>query len=110
MANFGHYNRTYGTLGGIIAFLFFVYVGAAIMLLGAEVAKAHLDLMSWVMPATEPEGPKRRWTEQIWVGVRGLFVDVSPHHDTSVPYEPGRDVPLDPGRRHETDQETTKRP
>lgn len=36
--HFGHYNAVYGSLGGAIAFMFFVYLSAEIFLLGAEVA------------------------------------------------------------------------
>ena len=35
---FGNYDAVYGSLGAVIAFLFFVYVSASIMLLGAEMA------------------------------------------------------------------------
>jgi membrane protein len=38
LANFGEYNAVYGSLGGVIALLFWVYLSANIMLFGAEVA------------------------------------------------------------------------
>ncbi|ABK52199.1 putative ribonuclease BN [Acidothermus cellulolyticus 11B] len=41
LSNFGHYNRVYGTLGGIVAFLFFVYVAGAVFFFGAEVADGY---------------------------------------------------------------------
>lgn len=38
VSNFAHYNRVYGSLGAIIAFLFFVYLASMVFLFGAEVA------------------------------------------------------------------------
>ena len=36
LRNFGNYDAVYGSLGTVVAFLFFVYVSANIMLLGAR--------------------------------------------------------------------------
>ena len=38
LANFANYNAVYGSIGAIIGFLFFVYLGASVFLFGAEVA------------------------------------------------------------------------
>jgi len=38
VGNFAHYNAVYGSLGAVIAFMFFVYLAASIFLLGAEMA------------------------------------------------------------------------
>lgn len=109
VANFGHYNQTYGTLGGIIAFLFFVYLGGNIILLGGEVAKEYIDATAGLEPmVAQPEEPqpKRSLQQRAWGAVKGLFVDTSPHHDTSVPYEPGRAEPMRPDARLLTDRES----
>jgi len=37
VANFGSYNKTYGALGGVIAFLVWLWVTNVALLLGAEV-------------------------------------------------------------------------
>lgn len=37
VSNFGNYNATYGSLGGVIALMFYFYISAATLLLGAEV-------------------------------------------------------------------------
>ncbi len=37
VANFGSYNKTYGTLGGIIVFLVWMWITNVAILLGAEV-------------------------------------------------------------------------
>jgi len=36
VANFGSYDKTYGTLGGVVAFLVWLWVTNVAMLLGAE--------------------------------------------------------------------------
>ena len=67
-SDFSRYNLIYGSLAGVMTFLFFVYVVAWILLLGAEFAYA------WSQPPGPPGPPIR--TRVIGV-VRGLFV----HHD-----------------------------
>jgi membrane protein len=34
--NFGNYNKTYGSLGAIIAFMFWIWLSIIVVLLGAE--------------------------------------------------------------------------
>jgi membrane protein len=41
VAHFADYNRVYGSLGAVVAFLFFVYLASAVFLLGAEVAAEY---------------------------------------------------------------------
>jgi membrane protein len=79
-ADFSRYNLIYGSLAGLMTFLFFVYVIAWILLLGAEFAYA------WSQPPGPPGPPVRT---QAWRVVRGLFV----HHDdeeTAVSEAPAR--------------------
>lgn len=64
-ADFSRYNLIYGSLAGVMTFLFFVYVVAWILLLGAEFAHA------WSQPAGPPGPPLRA---QVIGAVRGLFV------------------------------------
>jgi membrane protein len=66
------YSAIYGTLAGVMTFLFFVYVVAWILLLGAEFAHA------WSQPAGPPGPPLRA---QLFGVVRGLFV----HHEDGRP-------------------------
>lgn len=72
-SDFSRYNLIYGSLAGVMTFLFFVYVVAWILLLGAEFAHA------WSQPPGPPGPPLRA---QIVGVVRGLFI----HHE-----EPERD-------------------
>jgi membrane protein len=64
-ADFSRYNLIYGSLAGVTTFLFFVYVVAWILLLGAEFAYA------WSQPPGPPGLPLRA---RIVGVVRGLFV------------------------------------
>jgi membrane protein len=64
-SDFSRYNAIYGSLAGVMTFLFFVYVIAWILLLGAEFAHA------WSQPEGPPGPPIRA---QLWGAVRGLFV------------------------------------
>lgn len=38
---FGHYNKVYGSLGAIVAFMFLVYLAAMVFLFGAEIASEY---------------------------------------------------------------------
>jgi membrane protein len=81
-SDFSRYNLIYGSLAGVMTFLFFVYVVAWILLLGAEFAYA------WSQPAGPPGPPLR---SQIIGAFRGLFV----HHeedreDVAASAEPAR--------------------
>jgi len=67
-ADFSRYNLIYGSLAGVMTFLFFVYIVALILLLGAEFAYA------WSQPPG-PAGPPVR--TRLWGFFRGLFV----HHE-----------------------------
>jgi membrane protein len=71
-ADFSRYNLIYGSLAGVMTFLFFVYVVALILLLGAEFAYA------WSQPPGPP-GPSVR--ARLWGFGRGLFV----YHDEDDP-------------------------
>jgi membrane protein len=64
-ADFSRYNLIYGSLAGVTTFLFFVYVVAWILLLGAEFAHA------WSQPSGPPGPPLRA---QLVGVVTGLFI------------------------------------
>ena len=81
-SDFSRYNLIYGSLAGVMTFLFFVYVVAWILLLGAEFAYA------WSQPPGPPGPPLRA---QVIGVIRGLFV----HHeedreDVAASAEPAR--------------------
>ena len=50
VANFAHYDDVYGSLGAIVAFMFFVYLAAQVFLLGAELTS------EWPVAGNESRG------------------------------------------------------
>lgn len=73
--DFSRYNLVYGSLAGVMTFLFFVYVVALLLLFGAEFAYA------WSLPPDDaPRAPLR---ERLGGIVKGLFV-----HDDEPPARP----------------------
>jgi membrane protein len=73
-ADFSRYNLIYGSLAGVMSFLFFVYVVSLILLLGAEFAYA------WSQPIGAPGPPIRT---QLLGFLRGLFVAAPAEQDES---------------------------
>jgi len=73
-SDFSRYNLIYGSLAGVMTFLFFVYVVAWILLLGAEFAYA------WSQPPGPPGPPL---AAQIVGAVRALFVHTDPDDGAS---------------------------
>jgi membrane protein len=57
--HFGHYDKTYGSLGAVIGFLMWIWIGVMVILLGAEL-NCELDFASGVrserLPATDGAG------------------------------------------------------
>jgi membrane protein len=43
LARFANYNKLYGSLGGLVALIFWIYYSSMILLLGAEIAKLYQD-------------------------------------------------------------------
>lgn len=74
LSYFGNYNAVYGSLGAVVAFLFFVYLSASLFLLGAFAA-ASVPVVRGKLERGESLGgepaPKR---ERAAKAVRGLFV------------------------------------
>jgi membrane protein len=62
VANFGHYNKVYGTISGMIIFLIWLWITNIAILLGAEF-NAELErgraMAAGVPPETEPYVPMR---------------------------------------------------
>ncbi len=68
LANVSRFNLIYGSIGAVLAFLFFVYLSAFTFLLGAEVAAA------WPGADRPGPGPPRTLRQQLASALRGLFV------------------------------------
>jgi membrane protein len=68
--NFANYDAVYGSIGAIIAFMFFVYVAAVVFLLGAEMAAIWPRARAGGFDSDEPGPPLSR---QIRDALAGLF-------------------------------------
>ena len=64
VANFGHYDRTYGSLGAVIGFMTWIWLSLIVILFGAEL-NSELELETLVDTTTGPSQPPGR---------RGAFV------------------------------------
>ncbi len=73
LENFGNYDVVFGSLGAVAAFLFWVYLSANILLLGAEVASEHPRVLRGDYAEAQP-APARPLRETVRARVRGLFV------------------------------------
>jgi membrane protein len=58
LANFSNYNVVFGSLGAVVAFLFWVFISANVMLLGAEVASEYPRVMRGDYDEPEVKAPK----------------------------------------------------
>jgi membrane protein len=63
LSNFGNYNATYGSIGGIIALMFYLFITAATLLFGAEI-NAVLYKATAATPADNVEEAERRETRR----------------------------------------------
>jgi membrane protein len=77
VANYSNYDVVYGSLAGIMALLFWVYLSANILLFGAEVAAETPHVLhaeprhGHASAAAEGEGS---WRQSIWVLIKGLVL------------------------------------
>ena len=72
---FGNYDAVYGSLGAVLAFLFFVYVSANILLLGAEMAAEWPRVMHGHYDeelARGEGGTSAPWWRRLLAGLLGL--------------------------------------
>lgn len=74
--NFGNYQATYGALGGLFAFLFWTYLSASFMLLGAEAAAELPRVLrgDYWRERPEHEEDELSWQEKALRAARGLVL------------------------------------
>lgn len=71
LEHFSRYDLIFGSLGAAASFLFWVYLAAAIMLFGAEIASEYPRLRGAELPPAAPGPPLR---EALWRWLRSLFL------------------------------------
>jgi membrane protein len=84
LENFSNYDLVYGSLGAVAAFLFWVYLSANILLLGAEVASEYPRVLRGDYAAAKP-APARPLRETVLARLRGLFVQDRKDEETRGP-------------------------
>jgi membrane protein len=63
-ANFGSYNKTYGSLGAVIGFMTWIWLSSVVVLVGAEL-NAEMEHQTARDTTTRPEKPLGRRGEQV---------------------------------------------
>jgi membrane protein len=74
LESFTSYDVVMGSLGAVAAFLFWIYVSANIMLLGAEIAAEYPKVPEAGYKQPVMAGLKPPLTQRAWEAFRGLFV------------------------------------
>jgi len=76
LANFGNYDAVYGALGGVVVLLFWVFLSANILILGAEVANElpHVLLEEPRHGRLRGSDEERHWISVGWKLVRWLLL------------------------------------
>lgn len=94
LENFSNYDVVFGSLGAVVAFMFWVYLSANIMLLGAELASEVPEVASgaYDQPST-PAGPKRSLQEKVWRLARSLVVHPHKERQREAAEQERQDVP-----------------
>ena len=72
-ANFGSYNKTYGSLGAVVGFMTWLWISSTVLLLGAEVnAEAeHQTVRDTTVGADKPIGRRGAWVADTKGKVQG---------------------------------------
>ncbi len=75
LANFANYDVLYGSLGSVIILLFWVFLTANILVLGAEVA-AETPRVLYAEPQADGAGAGegRHWRHSLWRVIKGLVM------------------------------------
>lgn len=70
--HFSNFNAVYGSIGAVMAFLVFVYIASALLLLGAEIASEWPRARIAVLRPAEEAGPSLG--ARVWGFLRGLVL------------------------------------
>jgi membrane protein len=89
LENFGNYDLVFGSLGAVVAFLFWVYLSANILLLGAEVAAETPYVVAGAYDKRGPStGPSRTLPQKIGHELRKLILQPKPEVEPPAGEEP----------------------
>ncbi len=87
LENFSNYNVVFGSLGAVVAFLFWIFISANILLLGAEIASEYPRVMrgDYDEVTPKPKGPKLPLSVKVREFLHGL---VWHEHERARPKRP----------------------
>jgi membrane protein len=89
LENFGNYDLVFGSLGAVVAFLFWVYLSANILLLGAEVAAEMPYAAAGAYDQRGPStGPSRTLLQKVGHELRKLVLQPKPEAEPPTREEP----------------------
>ena len=74
IGNFASYNIVYGSLGGVVVLLFWVYLSANILLFGAEVAAEVPHVLRGSPRHGHAGAAEAGWRASLWAMLRGLVL------------------------------------
>lgn len=74
VGNFGNYNAVYGSLGAVIAFMFFVFISSELFLLGAEMASEWPRVRRALARGEVQQEPGAPLKQQVREALLGLWV------------------------------------
>lgn len=91
LENFSSYDVIFGSLGAVVAFLFWVFLSANILLLGGEVVSETPDVMAGRFDVKQPKtGPQRTTQQKVLRLLRSLIL--SPRDDRKETQDPDKDA------------------
>ncbi len=102
LSNFGNYDAIYGSLGAVIAFLFFIYISANILLFGAEFASEWPRVIHGHYDARSQQGPGGPARQRLGAALKRLVV-----HEEEMPHEVDAEAGRD--RRERKEEEIARR-
>jgi membrane protein len=85
LENFSNFDIVFGSLGAVVAFLFWVYLSAAILLLGAEVAAETPYVAAGAYDQREPSTGPRRTLRQKLLRELSKLVKTQPRPEAEPP-------------------------
>ena len=99
LANFDNYDVVYGSLGGVITLLFWVYLSANIVLFGAEVAAEIPHVLRGHARRGRAGAPDVGWRESLTQLMRGLVLGPVEQRREPPRWAMGEPAPSRPARR-----------
>ncbi len=93
LSNVANYHVVYGSLGGIIALLLFVYASANLLLFGAEIAAEVPHVLREEPRHGHADAVEVSWRTSLWRILRGFVVAPGDQAGPALPQHPAEEAP-----------------